>query len=625
MRHSSFIVTVSALALFAAGAAAAQNATPLRPGQEISGQLTAEDSRVDSPDMGQFVYDSYSVQARDGQRFEVVMRSEAFDAYLEVFEDSDTGVAIVSDDDGLGEGTNSRVRFSTESGTYIVRARTLGGLEGGAYTIQLTDRGPAPRTPRPTAIRLGDEVNGEIGSRDPVEEEGQYYSVYSYDAWSFRAREGERFAISLESDDFDPIVRVGRTGRSGTFEELAQNDDSGRGGLNSFLIFTAPSGGEYVIRAAPLDGSSEGDYSLSLAEGPPPLVARPIRIGDAVDGELDGADGGNQFGQRADAWSFSATAGQRIVATLGSDAFDTFLELFSEVNFPDAGGRWSVDADDDGAGEGTNSRLTTTIPADGQYTLEVRAFTGEGEGTYNLSLEEAPPEPEPMELAFGTTVQGEIVDADPRDGESRGFDAYRFTGEMGNRVQVIMRSGDFDTFLQIGSPEGDFYAMASDDDGLGEGTDSRLNYTLPSSGDFILRASPLYADADGLYSLELIDRGPQPAPGSILVGATARGTLTEDDALAEDGSFYDAYRISVKAGDKLRLTMVSNEFDAFIEIGREDESGMFSSIVSDDDGLSDTHAKVDWAVEDEGDYVIRARSFAQGQSGSYALTIEPKE
>ena len=623
MRRSTFIMTVSVIALFAAGQAAAQDAAPLRVGQTVNGQLTAEDTEVDSEELGQYLYDTWSIQARDGQRLEVTMRSDAFDTYLEAYEGSDTGEAIAMDDDGLGEGTNSRLRFSADNGTYIIRARTLGGLEGGDYTIQVTDRGPAPRAPRPTTIRLGDDVDGAISDRSPSEEDGQY-GEYTYNGYSFRARQGERFAITLESDDFDPIVRVGRMGRGGAFEELAQNDDSGAGGLNSYLIFTAPSNREYVIRAAPLDGSADGDYELALAEAPPPLVARPIAVGETVEASLAAGDGGNAFGTRADAYAFTGTTGQRIVATMNSDAFDTYLELFSE-NSDEAGGRYALDSDDDGAGEGTNSRLTYTIPSDGQYTIEARAFTGEGEGAYTLTFEEAPPLPAPVALSWGATVQGEIVAEDPRDDESRGFDAYTFSGTAGNRIQLIMRSGDFDTYVQVGSPEGDFYAMASDDDGLGEGTDSRLNYILPSDGEFIVRASPLYADADGLYSLELLDRGPQPLPGSILVGATARGTLGEDDALAEDGSFYDAYKISVKAGDKLRLTMVSNEFDAFIDIGREDEAGVFTSVVSDDDSLSDTHAKVDWAVEEEGDYVIRARSFSSGQSGAYALTIEPKE
>lgn len=624
MRRTAFISTVSVLTLFAAGSALAQNATPLRIGQTVSGALTAEDTKVDSEELGQFVYDTYSIQAREGQRLEVTMRSSAFDTYLEVYQSSDTAEALASDDDGLGEETNSRLRFTAnESGTYIIRARTLGGLEGGDYTIEAADRGPAPRAPRPAAIRLGDEVDGAISDRSPVEEDGQY-GEYTYNGYSFRARQGERVAITLESDDFDPIVRVGRVGRGGGFEELAQNDD-GPSGLNSYLIFTAPSNGEYVIRTSPLDGTTEGDYELALAEAPPPLVARPIAIGDTVEGSLEESDGANQYGQRADAYTFTGTAGQRIVVTMSSDAFDTYLELFSE-NAEEAGGRYALDSDDDGAGEGTNSRLTYSLTADGQYVIEARAFSGEEEGgAYTLTFEEAAPLPAPTALTYGETLQGEIVDEDPRDDENRGFDAYSFTGVAGNRVQLTMRSGDFDTYLQIGSPEGDFYALSSDDDGLGEGTDSRLNYILPNDGEFIVRASPLYADADGLYSLELTDRGPQPLPGSILVGATARGTLTDEDAIADDGSFYDAYKISVKEGDKLRLTMVSNEFDAFIDIGQEDESGAFTSVVSDDDSLSDTHAKVDWSVEEEGDYIIRARSFASGQEGSYALTVETKE
>lgn len=617
--RTAFITTVSALALFTAGNAMAQDA--LRIGQTVNGQLTAEDTKVDSEDLGQFVYDTYAIQARDGQRLEVTMRSDDFDAYLEAYQGSDEGEAIAFDDDGLGEGTNSRLRFTADSGTYIIRARTLGGLEGGDYVIQVTDRGAAPRAPRPTAIRVGGDVDGAISSRSPTEEDGMS-GEYAYNAYSFRARAGERVAITLDSDDFDPIVRVGRMSRGGAFEELAQNDD-GPNGLNSYLVFTAPSNGEYVIRTAPLDGSTEGDYELGLAEGPPPMVTQPIAIGDTVEGRLEAGDGANDSGQRADAYSFTGTAGQRITVTMSSDAFDTYLELFA--NNADEGGRYSVDTDDDGAGEGTNSRLTYSLSADGEYVIEARAFGGEGDGAYTLTFEEAPPLPTPTALTFGETVQGEIVDEDPRDDENRGFDAYTFTGTAGNRVQLTMRSGDFDTYLQIGSPEGDFYAMASDDDGLGEGTDSRLNYILPSDGTFIVRASPLYADADGLYSLELTDRGPQPLPGSILVGATARGTLNEDDAIADDGSFYDAYKISVKAGDKLRLTMVSNEFDAFIDIGQEDESGMFTSVVSDDDSLSDTHAKIDWSVEEEGEYVIRARSFASGQEGSYALTVEHKE
>ena len=39
--------------------------------------------------------------------------------------------------------------------------------------------------------------------------------------------------------------------------------------------------------------------------------------------------------------------------------------------------------------------------------------------------------------------------------------------------------------------DGEFEALASDDDGLAEGTDSRLNFTLPSDGNYVVRAMPL--------------------------------------------------------------------------------------------------------------------------------------
>lgn len=618
MRRTVFVTTVSALALFAAGQAAAQDANPIRVGQSVSGQLTDEDSRIDDAEIGNFVYDTYSVEARAGQRLEVVMRSGDFDAFLDIYRGEDAGAPVTSDDDGLGEGTDSRARFTAERGTYIIRARTLHGMEGGDYTLQVNDRGAAPRVPRPTNISLGDTVRGEITDRDPLAD-GQSRE-YAYDAYSFRAGQGDRIAISLDSDDFDPIVRVGRMDRIGVFEELAQNDDSSSGGLNSYLVFTAPTAGDYVIRAASLGGSDTGAYSLKIEQGPPPLATEPLAFDTEVEGRLSADDGVNESGQRADVYEFTGREGQRIAATMSASGFDTYLELFSET-----GVRRSLATDDDGAGEGTNSRLAYTLEADGQYTLEARAFGGEGSGAYRLKLVETPPPPPPTALAFGATVQGEITEDQARDENNRGYVDYVFSGQEGNRVQAIMRSGDFDTYLQIGDADGDFSADASDDDGLGEGTDSRLNYILPSTGEFVVRASPLYGDAKGLFSLELIDRGPQPRPGSILVGATARGTLSDEDALAEDGSFYDAYRITVKAGEKLRVTMVSNEFDAYLDIGREDEDGEFTSVISDDDSLSDTHAKVDWSVDEDGDYVIRARSYSSGQSGGYAVTVETRD
>lgn len=607
MRRHTILAAASCLVLAAAaGPALTQSAGPLVVGATIEGAI--EDGDLTAVE-DSYRYDDYAVTARAGQRLEAVLRSGAFDTYLEVFAPGEAAEALASDDDGFGEGTDSRLRFTApEAGTYILRARPLSGLEGGAYTLSLTERPPAPRAPRPTGVRLGQTLDGELSDRDPETDDG-----LPYDAFSFRARQGERIAMTLDSDAFDPVLRVGRL-ESGAFVQLAENDDGPDSGLNSRLVFTAPATGDYLIRVTPLNGTDSGAYRLGLQEGPPPAAAESIAIGATVQGELTEGDGKSESDTPADAWRFEGREGQRIRIDMTSDEFDTYLELFDE-------NRVTLDEDDDGGPEGANSRITFTLPRTGSYIVEARAFA-EDMGAYSLSIEEVQPDRVPEPIAFGASLQGEIGDGDPRDDDDRGYDAFTFSGVEGQRIQAIMRSGDFDTFLQVGKADGEFTPLASDDDGLMEGTDSRLNYTLPEDGTYVLRALPLGSEGEGLYALELIDRGPQPQPGSVLVGSTAWGTLTANDATTDSNSHYDAYRITVREDEKLLITMVSNDVDSFVVIGRVKADGEFEALGSDDDGLTDTHARLEWTAPDDGTYEIRAGAYQHGQTGVYALTVE---
>lgn len=605
MRRHIILTAVSALTLLIAAPSLAQTPARLEPGRSVDGQIAEGDAT--GPEDA-YRYDSYAVAARAGQRLEAVMRSAAFDTYLEVYGPVEGAEPLFTDDDGLGEGTDSRLRFTAgRDGVYVLRARTLSGLEGGAYTLGLSERPQARPAPRPARIRLGQTQQGRLASTDPETDDGG-----NYDAFVIRARSGERVAIDLTSEDFDPVLRVGRM-ENGAFAELAMNDDGPDTGLNSRLVFTAPEAGEYIIRATALNGAGDGAYALTVTEGPAPAPTEAIEIGVTVEGELTASDGKSESGGAADAYRFSGREGQRVRIDMSSSDFDTYLQLFDD-------NRVSLAEDDDGGSEGTDSRLTFTLPRTGAYIVEARAFA-EGAGAYALTITEIEPEQPPRTLAFGETLQGEIGEGDSIDSEDRGFDAYALTGQAGQRIQGIMRSGDFDTFLQIGRAGAEFEPLASDDDGLGEGTDSRLSYTLPEDGDYVLRALPLGTDSKGLYSLELVDRGPQPQPGSLLVGATARGTLTEADATAEDNSFYDAYRVTLKEDEKLLITMVSNEVDSFVVVG-SDKDGAFEVLGSDDDSLSDTHAKLEWTAPADGTYEIRAGTFQQGQTGAYALNVE---
>ncbi|MBB5659296.1 pre-peptidase C-terminal domain-containing protein [Brevundimonas halotolerans] len=597
----------SALALLAASGASAQDAGTLVLGEGLDAALEEGDT---INDLGA-PYDSYTVTLSAGQRFEVEMRSDDFDAYLELYgTDMDEPVAV--DDDSAGDGTDARLRYTADAdGLYTLRARAFSEGAFGTYNLIARERPPAPPAPEPGTIALGQSLEGVIDDTDPVDDQD-----VAYDAYRFSADEGERMVLLLTSDAFDTYLQVGRV-TDGGFEELAFNDDDGET-LNSRLVFAAPARGDYVIRVRPLSASEGGTYTLSLQPAPPPPEAKRLTLGDSLTGTINAETPVNDEGYRAHLYRFDGREGQRIDIRLEAEDFDTYLVLYRDDGTPPT--RLGDNDDNDG----TNSRLIRTLEGSGPYLVEVRGFSQTVEGDYTLSLAEIAPERPPEPIAFGAIQEGVIDDKDPLDGQDRNYDSFRFTGVEGNRVQIIARSGDFDTFLRISSAEGEFEALATDDDGLGEGTDSRLNFTLPADGDYVIRLSPLSADNEGLYSLELIDRGPAPAPGSILVGATARGTLGEADAAAGDGSYFDAYRIHAKEGETLIITMVSNAFDAFVIVGREKDDDDIEVLASDDDGLSDTHARLEWEVPDDGVYIIRAGSYGQSETGAYALKVERK-
>jgi hypothetical protein len=608
MRHSQFgalFGAVSVVALLSSGSVFAQTPTDIRIGAEVRGRLEESDARTRGGDA--YRYDDYRVQLRAGQRLQAELRSSDFDAYLEAYAEGRTsGDSLASDDDGAGSGTNARLRFTPDSdGVYIVRARAFSGLETGAYTLALSER-VAPRQPRPGRITVGGDVSGRLTSGDAEDEDGN-----SFDAYAFRAGAGDRVAVLLESDDFDPTLRIGRMINC-AFVQSAQNDDGAGKGLNSYLVFTAPQAGEYVIQAASVGSGAEGDYRLSLEQGPPAPEPRTIAIGDEIDGRLDEDSAQSDSGAPADLYRFTGRAGQRVAISLKADDFDSYLELFDASHN-------SLATDDDGGGE-LNARLTFVLPEDGDYLIEARGFS-DATGRYDLKLEEVAPPPPPTALSFGQTVQGELKEGGATDDEGRLFDGYAFTGSEGQRVQAILRSGDFDALLQVAKAGEEFEELASDDDGLRQGTDARLTFTLPEDGDYILRALPYSGDGKGLYSLEFSDRGPEPGPGSLLVGATARGSLSEADAMNDQGISFDAYTFKAKADEKLRFTLISPAFDAFVEVG-EDKDGDFNSLAEDDDSLSDTHARLDWIAPRDGTYVVRARSFSPASIGDYVLTLE---
>ncbi|SIQ78602.1 hypothetical protein SAMN05920897_11510 [Alkalispirochaeta americana] len=184
----------------------------------------------------------YQVRGRAGDEMTIDLRSDDFDAFLEVIDQEGRSFY---DDDG-GEGLDSRLvyRFQ-DDGTLLVIATSVGGSRAGSYELEISSQ-------RRTLVARYDGTLRQGGRRAY---DGRLYSVYEYEG-----RPGQSVRIALDSDDFDPVLYVSDPdGRP-----LAMDDDGGGDG-NSLLDIVLPSSGMYRLFVTSFY-EAYGDYRLTIYE-----------------------------------------------------------------------------------------------------------------------------------------------------------------------------------------------------------------------------------------------------------------------------------------------------------------------------------------------------------------------
>ncbi|MFL9840415.1 M10 family metallopeptidase C-terminal domain-containing protein [Sphingomonas sp. ST-64] len=186
---------------------------------------------------------------------------------------------------------------------------------------------------------------------------------------------------------------TGGSGEPDTFLSLRNSngtaiitDDDGGQGTLSLISFTATTTGTYYLDVGGFGDGETGDYSLFASNGlwnPADAVRDNASTGASV------AVGGsttvtlNGLGDH-DWYAVTLTAGQRYVfETSGATAVDTFLTI------RDASGA-GLGENDDGA-SGTFSRLVFTPTTSGTYYLDVSGWRESAQGSFTLSVGEAPP------------------------------------------------------------------------------------------------------------------------------------------------------------------------------------------------------------------------------------------
>lgn len=616
--------------------------------------------------------DVYSIQLPAGRLVEINMRREAgaapyggLDPYLVVGRVDASGqfVEIASDDDG-GKGTDARIRFTPQAaGVYQIRARSLDGSAAGDYRLSV---GPDTTPPRPAAgaYAVGTrQVVAVTATAPEVETEtGERYRAVDY---RVVLQPGVLYRLTAESggEGLDPTVEVGRyaaaTGAGITVlaaigpgpvfspeaaamsaVEAAAAEAVGGVPPSSGLaaLFSVQEAGPVVVRVSTGGEARQAAFRIDrVAVAPDPATATTLTVPSNT--AINLADGGPRIDDSNQLYAIYAvelTEGQRLSVMFNARTGDGAInDPFLAIGTGTPAAFEELASNDDSTDNGSysrNARLIFTAPGTGTYLIRASALDATDSGRGNLRVALLPPAPPPVPIRVGAMVQGELTAENETTADGQPYSAYTIELKQGETIRVRLNAldddGTFDPYLMVmdGLAADAEVLRENDDRPGGDDTNSELRFAAPRDGTFVIRAAGLSADDYGLYELSVaaVTITPPPAPTPITPGTRVEGTLSSDDPVTDvEGTTFDRYVFEAEAGERYVITLVSQDFDAFLMAGPEGTGP--DDWASDDDGGGNLNSRLVYVVETAGRQVVRVSALGDGTAeGSYTLRIEKR-
>ena len=387
-----------------------------------------------------------------GQELTFWVESTDLDPMLTLYDSQ--GIMLGNDDNNRDGVDPLLITTLPEAANYCLEVNTF-GFETGPFTLSMVEGNIF--CPGAEALGLGETASGSVadGRRTCYQVALTASTAYSFGVTS--------------STGSDTVLELYDS--SGSM--LITDDDSG-GNLNPLLGFNADQTDTYYIVVRGFSSGSAGEYELTFSEGPLFCAnSAPIQLGDVV--------GGIVQPNQETCFYFDGVQDATVQFDVTSD-IDTVLTLYDEFGV-------ELGYNDDG-GEGLNPRILSTLQYSGRYYIAVNGFSS-NTGAFTLSFQSAPAPMDifanPPLLPLNTRLRGVITEADFFYNETLAFTnyghAYTFEGTSGQTIQIDVFAdslgSEIDPVVYLFDSNGIY--LYSDDDG-GDGYDSQLIYTLPSTG-----------------------------------------------------------------------------------------------------------------------------------------------
>jgi len=234
-----------------------------KPVMSRGGPIALGDMRHGQLQRGQ---DSFTLEARAGQRVQIALSSDQFDTVLSI-----TGPDgfSVENDDGPDGTLNSLIDARLPAdGTYRITVSSYQNSGSGDYRLATLDpANPVPAGVQARSLPLGETVSGLLVRSDPTRLTGE-----NVDYYRFIGRRGQRLTFDLASSAIDTFLTVylpdGQT---------ETNDDrQGQQDTNSSLSITLPADGTYTVAASSFNRGERGEYTVRISEAAPDVrTVRP--------------------------------------------------------------------------------------------------------------------------------------------------------------------------------------------------------------------------------------------------------------------------------------------------------------------------------------------------------------